>query len=102
MFWFLEFLLKQIVYTCFQCFSLFCKMTCVRPCQLIKILRSRTVNNHILSPLNFHNQRINDLCKSCLSIRSEEHTSELQSRGHLVCRLLLEKKNKMKQMIVKL
>src|SRR5690625_6394058 len=25
-------------------------------------------------------------------IRSEEHTSELQSRGHLVCRLLLEKK----------
>src|SRR5207253_7734945 len=28
--------------------------------------------------------------------RSEEHTSELQSRGHLVCRLLLEKKNKKK------
>src|SRR5699024_12600336 len=25
--------------------------------------------------------------------RSEEHTSEVQSRGHLVCRLLLEKKN---------
>src|SRR5437870_11469406 len=29
-------------------------------------------------------------------MRSEEHTSELQSRGHLVCRLLLEKK-KIKQ-----
>src|SRR5437660_5358282 len=28
----------------------------------------------------------------CLQARSEEHTSELQSRGHLVCRLLLEKK----------
>src|SRR5690625_7035620 len=27
-----------------------------------------------------------------LKVRSEEHTSELQSRGHLVCRLLLEKK----------
>src|SRR5690625_5483864 len=27
-----------------------------------------------------------------LEVRSEEHTSELQSRGHLVCRLLLEKK----------
>src|SRR5439155_22587690 len=27
-----------------------------------------------------------------LAQRSEEHTSELQSRGHLVCRLLLEKK----------
>src|SRR5439155_21396279 len=26
------------------------------------------------------------------ALRSEEHTSELQSRGHLVCRLLLEKK----------
>src|SRR5215510_15256839 len=32
--------------------------------------------------------------------RSEEHTSELQSRGHLVCRLLLEKKKK-KTMITK-
>src|SRR3989442_7367852 len=29
-----------------------------------------------------------------LQIRSEEHTSELQSRPHLVCRLLLEKKKK--------
>src|SRR5690625_6251346 len=28
--------------------------------------------------------------------RSEEHTSELQSRGHLVCRLLLEKKKRTK------
>src|SRR5690625_6617441 len=28
------------------------------------------------------------------TLRSEEHTSELQSRGHLVCRLLLEKKKK--------
>src|SRR5690554_7657747 len=27
------------------------------------------------------------------ALRSEEHTSELQSRPHLVCRLLLEKKN---------
>src|SRR5579884_4374650 len=26
------------------------------------------------------------------AVRSEEHTSELQSRGHIVCRLLLEKK----------
>src|SRR5690625_7960719 len=29
---------------------------------------------------------------SLLTHRSEEHTSELQSRGHLVCRLLLDKK----------
>src|SRR5258708_24943788 len=30
------------------------------------------------------------------AVRSEEHTSELQSPDHLVCRLLLEKKKKMK------
>src|SRR5439155_24010329 len=30
--------------------------------------------------------------------RSEEHTSELQSRGHLVCRLLLEKKKTVRQL----
>src|SRR5690625_734370 len=29
-----------------------------------------------------------------IEARSEEHTSELQSRGHLVCRLLLERKKK--------
>src|SRR5690625_5343640 len=34
--------------------------------------------------------------RSSMSGRSEEHTSELQSRGHLVCRLLLEKKKKNK------
>src|SRR5690625_5727759 len=32
-------------------------------------------------------------CTACAGARSEEHTSELQSRGHLVCRLLLAKKN---------
>src|SRR2546430_10483368 len=31
---------------------------------------------------------------SCFTIRSEEHTSELQSQSNLVCRLLLEKKKK--------
>ena len=38
------------------------------------------------------------LTNSCFALldegRSEEHTSELQSPGHLVCRLLLEKKNR--------
>src|SRR2546422_7498194 len=36
------------------------------------------------------------------SHRSEEHTSELQSRLHLVCRLLLEKKKKKPQPVVSL
>src|SRR6478736_9695777 len=33
--------------------------------------------------------------------RSEEHTSELQSQSNLVCRLLLEKKNKIKKKLPK-
>src|SRR5947208_7519035 len=35
--------------------------------------------------------------RSVARLRSEEHTSELQSPDHLVCRLLLEKKKKNKQ-----
>src|SRR5690625_6311646 len=37
---------------------------------------------------------INRTFNNLTLIRSEEHTSELQSRGHIVCRLLLEKKKK--------
>src|SRR5687767_16037822 len=37
--------------------------------------------------------------KIVLEIRSEEHTSELQSLAYLVCRLLLEKKKKQKNKI---
>src|SRR5690349_22599939 len=37
------------------------------------------------------------LCVRSAAARSEEHTSELQSRRDLVCRLLLEKKKKKKQ-----
>src|SRR2546429_5307769 len=36
---------------------------------------------------------IHELDDAVVASRSEEHTSELQSRLHLVCRLLLEKKN---------
>src|SRR3989442_4838516 len=46
-----------------------------------------------------HPEKLADALTACLTIfsllennRSEEHTSELQSRPHLVCRLLLEKK----------
>src|SRR5690625_6858458 len=37
------------------------------------------------------------IVKDADTARSEEHTSELQSRGHLVCRLLLEKKKEHNQ-----
>src|SRR5690625_6867376 len=48
-----------------------------------------------------HGDRKSELTKTEFLIlkilfRSEEHTSELQSRGHLVCRLLLENKKKSK------
>src|SRR5207253_7186524 len=44
--------------------------------------------------LHTASQGLNTSTPSPAKSRSEEHTSELQSRGHLVCRLLLEKKKK--------
>src|SRR5258708_25392177 len=38
-----------------------------------------------------------DIAAEHIGIRSEEHTSELQSPDHLVCRLLLEKKKKQEE-----
>src|SRR5690625_6269215 len=43
---------------------------------------------------------VRDLTEDLQGSRSEEHTSELQSRGHLVCRLLLEKKKTSKQQLL--
>src|SRR5690625_6248214 len=48
------------------------------------------------TPLLAHNKPFCRLCTLQPGSRSEEHTSELQSRGHLVCRLLLEKKKQTK------
>src|SRR5437763_6644912 len=45
-----------------------------------------------VAPLRLHDLR--HTCASLAIARSEEHTSELQSPMYLVCRLLLEKKNK--------
>src|SRR5690625_5493635 len=52
-------------------------------------------SDNVLEPLaRYHKRCINLKLQAGMSerARSEEHTSELQSRGHLVCRLLLEKK----------
>src|SRR5689334_24233104 len=43
---------------------------------------------------NFHCEGETELRRGDIGCRSEEHTSELQSQFHLVCRLLLEKKKK--------
>src|SRR5438876_2048703 len=47
-------------------------------------------------PLHTDSRAVVPPIASWLAIRSEEHTSELQSPVHLVCRLLLEKKKKKK------
>src|SRR5690554_7483491 len=54
--------------------------------------RKRSVSN-FNSELDFSTFDIGALLNKASILRSEEHTSELQSRPHLVCRLLLEKKN---------
>src|SRR5437667_1303774 len=54
----------------------------------------RDVNIHIYSPVPSPFRNFMDLCQLSPYARSEEHTSELQSHHDLVCRLLLEKKNK--------
>src|SRR5690625_6623907 len=64
------------------------------PAERVKILRDhKRFHTFNFTPLR------NSFCDFCGHIkdigivRSEEHTSELQSRGHLVCRLLLEKQS---------
>src|SRR5688572_31876606 len=50
------------------------------------------------TPVNvFQRTAKNDTVLAGQEIRSEEHTSELQSQSNLVCRLLLEKKKKKKK-----
>src|SRR5438552_10524052 len=48
---------------------------------------------HTLHGLHFERQ-VRRARDRAVALRSEEHTSELQSPDHLVCRLLLEKKNR--------
>src|SRR2546422_8618348 len=63
------------------------------------LTRARARDYLNLRAWNTSSWEIND-CRTFISSnrkRSEEHTSELQSRLHLVCRLLLEKKKKTMQ-----
>src|SRR5207253_6990495 len=59
-------------------------------------VKIRTIHNSSIPTLH-HSKTLprsqRELRQSTFKPRSEEHTSELQSRGHLVCRLLLEKTN---------
>src|SRR2546430_5042591 len=62
------------------------------PATVMATVRSRIAAKHpeIIMELGDFRQQIRD------GLRSEEHTSELQSQSNLVCRLLLEKKKKKK------
>src|SRR5437588_7041463 len=67
---------------------------------LQKFLHARTIKNIVAKDQgNFilPNKVFTDYECLCKPIRSEEHTSELQSHSDLVCRLLLEKKKKKKK-----
>src|SRR5690606_27968879 len=59
---------------------------------------SEHINKTLDSVLAYNPENLNksdgELNTAIGNLRSEEHTSELQSRENLVCRLLLEKKNK--------
>src|SRR5947209_10985284 len=59
-------------------------------------LRERVVRRLLVRPLLFEQAlaQLRDRARLRGEQRSEEHTSELQSRQYLVCRLLLEKKKK--------
>src|SRR5690625_6679042 len=71
--------------------------------QLKEFLKQKGVSRRIIGRTKFHGgsflvngqeERVRKELKVGDWVRSEEHTSELQSRGQLVCRLLLEKTKK--------
>src|SRR5690554_6994201 len=57
----------------------------------------RKIDKHIPIIFLTAKSQVQDVVEGFQTGRSEEHTSELQSRPHLVCRLLLEKKKKNKK-----
>src|SRR5437870_8862197 len=69
--------------------------TCrLRPCSGECSTSARQPCHFLLSCINRWGHLTGRTELHATASRSEEHTSELQSRGHLVCRLLLEKKKK--------
>ena len=88
-----NFLARLIFFFMTRCpprFTLFPYTTLFRSTFFRKNLKETKEHNMIVD------MERNDLSKICKpgSVRSEEHTSELQSLAYLVCRLLLEKKKK--------
>src|SRR5439155_22243063 len=59
---------------------------------LLQIMREFRCRRCLAGSVHTDDENYGWLALRLANERSEEHTSELQSRGHLVCRLLLEKK----------
>src|SRR2546428_6498733 len=74
--------------TLFRSVQLLCR-SFSRPSRRANLPHQSRIFSHLIVQLLIHSHD---------QSRSEEHTSELQSRSDLVCRLLLEKKNKEKLM----
>src|SRR5438132_8744348 len=80
--------------------TLFPYTTLFRSCADRCALRARPAGDHRAWPGALHlrgharGRQVGDPLRGVHGLRSEEHTSELQSHSDLVCRLLLEKKKK--------
>src|SRR5690625_5412399 len=59
----------------------------------ISAMISKDDDKNVFGLVEEYNKEDHSLYFRIIEERSEEHTSELQSRGHIVCRVLLEKKN---------
>src|SRR5699024_12841509 len=68
-------------------------ISCISLLDVFPIVVQSLGSAHILKCSKLEPLTINHLIADWRPVRSEEHTSELQSRFDLVCRLLLEKKN---------
>src|SRR5690625_5732503 len=79
------------------------RQACPLPSATVTPPRAARVSQETISPASyvpegsFATSAVGPPWIEAITARSEEHTSELQSRGHLVCRLLLEKKKKKKK-----
>src|SRR5690625_6447357 len=80
-----------------QMFQCFLTLFGFKVNNLSVLKRQAKVINHAAAIVQWHGafyRPINIIFMWHAKYRSEEHTSELQSRGHIVCRLLREKKKR--------
>src|SRR5690606_39921559 len=96
----LNYLLRVIKLTAFLYFIAFLQLSYASYSQTITYTSNRESLENILQVIKKQTQfevlGTKAMLEGSKAVRSEEHTSELQSRENLVCRLLLEKKKKKK------